>query len=231
MRYPGGKGRCYHHIISLMPKHRVFIETHLGGGAILRHKRPATVNIGVDIDPDVISTWKKVDRRDLNLVQADACDFLRSYDFQGDEIVYCYPPYLQETRRRQRIYRFEYSRQQHIELLNILLSLPCNVIVSGYRSQLYDATLSGWRSLEFPGDSHTGPRTEVVWMNFDPPALLHDHSYLGGDFRARETIKRRRRGLMSRVASLSAEERQALFVELAAAHETEMEQALRTGPR
>lgn len=229
MRYPGGKGRCYQHIISVMPKHRVFIETHLGGGAILRHKRPAAVNIGVDIDKCVISTWQAMARSDLSLFEADACHFLRSYRFQGDELVYCDPPYLHETRRRQRIYRFEYSRQQHIDLLNVLLTLPCGVLVSGYRSQLYDTMLSGWRSMEFWGDSHTGPRKEVVWMNFDPPALLHDHSHLGADFRARETIKRRRRGLLSRVASLSAAERQALFVDLAVAHLAEMEQALKVG--
>jgi site-specific DNA-adenine methylase len=57
MRYPGGKGRCYQHLISLMPPHRTYIETHLGGGAVLRHKRPAETNIGLEKDEAVVERW------------------------------------------------------------------------------------------------------------------------------------------------------------------------------
>ena len=37
-----------------MPPHRVYIEPFLGGAAILRRKRPAALNIGIDRDPEVI---------------------------------------------------------------------------------------------------------------------------------------------------------------------------------
>lgn len=59
MAYPGGKSQegVYHKLISLMPPHRAYIEPFLGGGAILQRKRPAEVNIGIDLDPDVISRW------------------------------------------------------------------------------------------------------------------------------------------------------------------------------
>jgi DNA adenine methylase len=231
MRYPGGKGRCYQHIISMMPEHRIFIETHLGGGAVLRHKRPAEVSIGVDLDPEVIAKWRSIEHEGLLLKHADAHVFLKDYRFTGDELIYCDPPYLPETRRRKRIYRCEYSIAQHVELLRLLKNLPCNVILSGYRSKIYDETLLGWRSVEFPGDSQVGPRTEVAWLNFDPPAVLHDHAYLGEDFRARERIKRRRRGLVSRVGSLTDAERRALFVELAGVHRAEMIQATRADLR
>jgi len=49
MRYPGGKGKCYQHVINLMPPHSVYIETHLGGGSVLRHKRPAKRNIAIEV--------------------------------------------------------------------------------------------------------------------------------------------------------------------------------------
>jgi DNA adenine methylase len=54
MRYPGGKGAdgVYQAIINLMPKHRVYIEPFLGGGAILRHKKPAETNYAFEIDPE-----------------------------------------------------------------------------------------------------------------------------------------------------------------------------------
>ena len=49
------------------------------------------------------------------------------------------------TRRR---YRFEYRQQDHIELLTLLKTLPCHVILSGYPSAVYDNLLEGWNSVE-----------------------------------------------------------------------------------
>ncbi len=34
-----------------MPPHAVYIESHLGGGAVITHKREAKRNIGIEIDP------------------------------------------------------------------------------------------------------------------------------------------------------------------------------------
>jgi DNA adenine methylase len=51
MAYPGGKSGAgvYQTIINLMPPHTVYIEPFLGGGAVMRLKRPALLNIGVDL--------------------------------------------------------------------------------------------------------------------------------------------------------------------------------------
>jgi hypothetical protein len=59
MGYPGGKSGpgVYHRLINLMPPHETYIEPFLGGGAVMRLKRPASYNIGVDLDADVISAW------------------------------------------------------------------------------------------------------------------------------------------------------------------------------
>jgi DNA adenine methylase len=57
--YPGGKNGSgvYQAIINQMPPHKVYIEPFLGGGAILRLKRPAELNMGIDLDPEVIRHW------------------------------------------------------------------------------------------------------------------------------------------------------------------------------
>lgn len=56
MSYPGGKNGSgvYQRIINLMPPHEVYIEAFLGGAAVMRLKRPAAVNIGIDVDPRAV---------------------------------------------------------------------------------------------------------------------------------------------------------------------------------
>lgn len=228
MRYPGGKGRCYRQIIGQMPAHATYIETHLGGGAVLRAKRSADRTIGIDVDPAVITAWQA--RPDLELVQDDACSFLRAFAFCGNELIYADPPYLASTRRRARVYRHDYTEDHHIELLTLLTTLPCAVMVSGYPSDLYDTMLAGWRRMEFVGDSHVGARTEVLWLNYPAPAELHDHSFLGRDFREREAVRRRRRTILRRIDGLDDPERQAVFEHLANAHGDAIRRALRLEP-
>ena len=66
MTYPGGKNApgVYQTIINLMPPHAVYIEPFLGSGAILRLKRPARINIGIDTDPQVIEQWQALTATD-----------------------------------------------------------------------------------------------------------------------------------------------------------------------
>jgi DNA adenine methylase len=60
MGYPGGKNGAgvYQSIINGMPPHTVYIEPFLGGGAIMRLKRPAALNIGLDRDVEVIERFR-----------------------------------------------------------------------------------------------------------------------------------------------------------------------------
>ena len=129
MRYPGGKGKTYHQIINLLPPHTKYIETHLGGGAVLRHKKPSPESIGIDRDPKVIEHWRQCFPSIASYVEADALEYLTRTNFIGDEVVYCDPPYLPSTRRRSRVYRYDYDKHDHERLLEIVRLLPCKVLV------------------------------------------------------------------------------------------------------
>lgn len=207
MRYPGGKGKTYQHVINMMPPHRVYIETHLGGGAVMRHKRPAVRNIGIDADLKVVSTWSAEAASGVELINARAEDFLVKYEFRGDELVYSDPPYHPKCRRQARVYSCDYSVEDHERLLTILISLPCMVILSGYANALYSASLAGWRTRTFQAKTHTDVREETLWFNFEPPRVLHDGRYLGVDFRARQTTKRRLQRLQDKVRRMEPVER------------------------
>lgn len=207
MRYPGGKGKCFQRLINLMPPHSTYIESHLGGGAVMRNKRPAQRNIGIDVDKTVIDRWQRDHPGRCELVHGDAFAFLEGYKFSGGELVYSDPPYLAETRRNIKIYRHEYSVRDHDRLLSVLRTLPCMVMISGYDSAMYRRQLADWRLATFPAKSHTGIRQEYVWLNFDTPSELHDASFLGASFREREAAKRRHSRMMERFQRMDPAER------------------------
>jgi hypothetical protein len=225
MAYPGGKGGAgvYQTIINLMPPHDVFVDAFLGSGALMRHKRPAGLNIGIDCDAEAIRAVTESgiaepsDTR-FRFEIGDALAFLRSYRFAGRELVYCDPPYMHQTRGRPDYYRFEMKDSQHAELLDILRGLPCRVMISGYWTELYEARLTGWNATTFQAMTRAGrTATEWLWYNFPAPVVLHDYQFLGGDFRQRERIKRKKKRWTERLHRLPPLERQAL---LAAIEET-----------
>lgn len=209
MRYPGGKGKTYQHIINLMPPHDVYIETHLGGGAVIRHKKPAQKNIGIDADPSVIASWEQSPNIKIDMVHARAEDFLAKYDFTGRELLYVDPPYFPETRCRAKVYRCDYEVEDHINLLHLLRSLPCMVLISGYDNVLYNETLNGWSKRTFQAKTHVDVRVETLWFNYEAPRLLHDSRYLGANFRQRQDSKRRLERLKEKVGAMDPCERAA----------------------
>ena len=222
MTYPGGKSGAgvYQQIINQIPPHRVYIEPFLGGGAVMLNKKPAIVNIGIDSDTAVISTWQnlKVHLPDPTIIKGDAISFLSSYNWQGNEYVYCDPPYLFETRSCKRaLYNCEFGTvDQHKRLLELLLTLPCNVSISGYWSSLYEKMLANWRSISYQTRTRGGGTvTEWLWMNYEEPVELHDYSYLGANFRERERIKRIKTRWVARMERMDKLERYALLASIA----------------
>jgi len=216
MRYPGGKFRCFQKLVNLIPPHRVYIETHLGGGAVLRNKAPAEINIGIDRDPIVIGRFMNQFGSAYQFLVQAAEDFLEGYCFQGDEFVYVDPPYWPSSRRSRRSpYRFRYTEAEHLKLLRILRRLPCAAMVSGYSSTEYDLELAGWEKMSFAGTSHTGRREEIVWLNFKP-GVVHDVRYLGLTFRERQGIRRKRARWTARFGREPVSVQQAILADLRA---------------
>ena len=212
--YFGGKGGAgtYHTIINLMPPHGTYIETHLGGGAIIRRKKPAPVlNIGIDIDPEVTQMFSLPG---VDVINDDAARFLENYNFCGDEFVYSDPPYPVETRKSATRYNFDYTTEQHVELLEILKTLPCMVMISSYWSKLYAKSLAEWNCHSFESQTRRGKAVEWLVYNYPRPTELHDYRYLGDDFRERERIKRKRKRWIGRISKMPTLERNAMLAEL-----------------
>lgn len=216
MHYNGGKGKSYQHIINLMPPHRRYIETHLGAGAVLRHKRAATINIAIDLDPAAIARMQHHAPSNVELIRADAVDVLKRLVLTRQDLIYCDPPYYPTTRRRPRSYRFDYLHEDHERLLALLVDLDCRIVLSGYDNLLYQEMLSSWHRTDYPSMTHRGIVLESAWTNFAPGPPLHDYSFIGADFRERERYRRRSRTLAQRISGMDALELHAALADLAA---------------
>jgi DNA adenine methylase len=202
MNYPGGKNGAgtWQKIINQMPPHRVYAELFLGSGAVLRNKRPAPVkNFGCDLNPDCVlaaQVWyeRTAPPEPFTFEVADSMELLRSCVMtQPGTLLYLDPPYLMSTRRAGRqLYCHElYREDQHAELLELVLRLPCLVLLSGYWSELYAGRLKDWRAISFVSGTRGGPATEWLWMNYPEPTELHDYRFLGENRRQRQDHRRK----------------------------------------
>lgn len=198
-RYPGGKGWAYQHLINLMPPHERYIESHVGGGAVLRRKRPAASSIAIDLDAAVVKRWVEASIPNLSILNGDAVEILPTLDLGPRDLLYVDPPYLPSSRRTSRYYRHDYAQEDHQRLLALLGKLACMIVVSGYRSPLYDDALANWSRADYLARTHSGIVTESAWTNFQPGPSLHDYSYVGRSFREREAFRRKRTRLARRL--------------------------------
>jgi DNA adenine methylase len=113
-----------------------------------------------------------------------ALQVIRDYD-REDVLFYVDPPYEPESRRKsdRNVYSFEMDAEGHRELAAALNSCKGMAAVSGYDSPLMGELYPPSRWTKTTGterrSSHRGPRTEVLWTNYDPAAgrLVRETSY------------------------------------------------------
>jgi site-specific DNA-adenine methylase len=222
MKYPGGKNQAGvgQWIINQMPPHDLYVEAFVGSGAVLRMKRPAAATIAIDCDErlcaDLPSLFDAIPA--VTVICGDAISHLRKMRYLRRTLVYLDPPYLAETRRSKKdIYDHEFKTpEQHKRLLKLVLEMDCMVMISGYRSSLYDAMLPGWRRIEKVVTLRNGIKaTECLWMNYPEPVALHDYRYLGETFRERERLTRIRTNLRAKLDRMTLLERRMLSSMLA----------------
>lgn len=100
-----------------------------------------------------------------------AVELIERYGSSPDVLLYVDPPYLGSTRSNERSYRHELiSDEEHAELAEYLLAAKSAVVLSAYRSPLYELLYDGWHHVEILTGTGQGPngwknRTEVLWSN------------------------------------------------------------------
>jgi site-specific DNA-adenine methylase len=224
MAYFGGKSQdgVYQTIINQIPEHRIYIEPFLGGGGIMLKKRSAKESIGIEKNPYEAKAFSSL-LPGAKVLNGCGIEFLRSIAGNNNysdsrTFIYCDPPYLHRNRGKTR-YKFEMLDQEHIDLLEILKQLSCNVAISTYPNEIYSELLEGWRLLEFNTTDRSGKaRTEHLYMNYSEPLILHDDRYIGKDAQRRQNLDRKIKRNIKKFLAYPSRERlkflKALFNEL-----------------
>lgn len=110
--------------------------------------------------------------RGVVIEQRDAIEVMKQHDAQ-DVLHYVDPPYVHSSRSSKKrgtasgsSYKHEMSDEQHRTLAGELSGLIGMVLVSGYRTDLYDDLYRGWKRSEINCHADGArPRIEVLWMN------------------------------------------------------------------
>lgn len=103
--------------------------------------------------------------RGVVIENRDAADVMLAHD--GDETVhYVDPPYVAATRDKGGDYRHEMTDADHEALAETLHELRGAVVLSGYRSALYDALYKDWRREErYAHADGARERVECLWLS------------------------------------------------------------------
>jgi hypothetical protein len=225
--YPGGKNAAgtWQWLIDLMPTHARYAEPFAGSAALARRKTPALETVLIDSSARVSlglhAQWAPL----LTTVRhADGLLWLmeeaRAWD--RDALVYCDPPYMHEARVKTRLYEQEWGTAQHELLLHAVGELDCLVMLSGYRTALYDRALSSWHRAERYVVTRGGTtRQECCWCNFDPEdqSLKTPLRLIAGrDYRERERIGRKAKRWARMLTEMPPTERAAVLTATLAAY-------------
>ena len=197
-------------IIALMPPHSVYQEIHLGQGVIMKRKPPAQRNIGIDLDARAIERFSC--DYPVELVHGCCHEYVSQFPYDGSELIFADPPYVRATRKAPQRYRYrcDYEDADHVELLELLCQVPCQVMICGYPSALYDEWIGDWNSLEMQVMNQAGVVTEKIWFNFECDRVFWPR-YAGRNAMDRQRIRRRAESWSSRCREMPPAERLAIL--------------------
>lgn len=104
----------------------------------------------------------------VQIENAPAIEVIQRYD-TVHTVFYVDPPYVHAARGDSAAYGFEMTDEDHECLASVLNRVQGRVVLSGYRTDLYDRLYRTWRRVDAEEricHSVRKPRRESVWLNF-----------------------------------------------------------------
>lgn len=110
--------------------------------------------------------------RPVQIENRPALEMIERYGREPSNLLYLDPPYVADTRSSTGHYRIEMDKDaMHIEMAEAVEECKAAVVISGYRSTLYDRLFPAgeWYVEEMPTQTAAGgerkPTCEVLWSN------------------------------------------------------------------
>lgn len=230
-------------LINNIPLHDSYFELFAGTAKLFRTKRPAAYNIINDIDPEAPALRDKtvLHRGNLSMLAGmdkndyGSCTWYTCFDamdhiemlitimsmvstdlvFPGKKFIYLDPPYTFQSRRSgKKYYKHEVDLDYHTRLLHRIQAVDANIMISTKEDPLYNEILKGWRKASFLTTDRQGTYEEIIFMNYDPPEILHQYDFLGKNFTDRQRIQRKIKRMNDKIAMLPGDEKHALLAAL-----------------
>jgi 16S rRNA G966 N2-methylase RsmD len=219
--YPGAKTNSgiIPFLVNEIPYHTRYFELCAGSAQLFRHKRRAAVNYLNDINPLVIAELFSSFGHEEEMIRYSTLpllEFLLYHTFTRNDFIYFDPPYPEDARRSgATLYEFEMlKRDQHSKFLSAVLAVNANITISSRPNELYDEMLKDWRRKEFETMGHRGAVTEVIYMNYEPPTLLHQYDMLGADCWDRQGTTRFKQRFAAKIDRIEPYDRHIMIQQL-----------------
>lgn len=234
--YFGGKGGAgvYQNIINIIPPHSTFIVTCLGHCGITRNMLSAyDKTICCDLSKEVINAWQKEYDKNhffrnrfapqtnwrfhgyedkISFLRKDGNDLLCPFYDKSSYVFYCDPPYPTWTRKSNKRYLHDWTKEDHISFLEKATAMKrARILISTYDNELYREYLKGWNTISFQAKTRGGMATETVYFNYDKPTRLHDYRYIGSTFKKREHLRLKKERFLERFKNIDELERHFLI--------------------
>lgn len=105
--------------------------------------------------------------KNVHFVVMDAIDLIKLLSGRG-YFLYVDPPYFSNDRARKAAYSHEANKEFHENLVNVLLEHKGDVMLSGYRTSVYEPLeQAGWQRIERPAVTNSGgTKIECIWVNY-----------------------------------------------------------------
>ncbi len=104
----------------------------------------------------------------IQIENAPAIEIILRYD-TPETVFYVDPPYVHSSRGDTAAYGYEMTDDDHRALADVLCRARGRVVLSGYRTDLYDRLYGRWQRVDAEEQnchSVRKPRRESVWLNF-----------------------------------------------------------------
>ena len=216
MNYKGNKNidGVKQKILSLIPKHRVFIEGFAGGAGIAKN-----IYTGSETVILIEKNKKQCDILELDLpgsVVVNDCvfDFIENFKYiiNPNVVLFLDPPYIFSTRFNNSIfYDFELSDNDHVKLLLSILQLPCNVIIIHPVSSIYAKYLNFWYYKNVTIRYNKKNSKEIIYYNFQDSIAKNDYSSHGENSTDRQRIKRKITRNIQKIENLNPVDKECLL--------------------